>query len=253
MIHIPSLRSQGRVSGRRDQGGRCGTVRVREIDKPRSYQPPLPVCPRNPVGGPEIDRPAELDPPAEPAPCGSYLGAHRSANRAISRPRPGRCLKGLDRIACERTRRHMRPGCWRVSPFVPPAQLSPSTTSTAGTPRAARGRRRPQSLAAGCSDAGAAGHLPIPASCWWRRARRRTLPVICIPAPCAVTTAPGEQWACRRGVFCFEASYAAKARCAARPCRSWPRERPHSCCRSAAPVGRTVRACSICSQSKTAG
>jgi len=178
---------------------------------------PCAVCPRKPVRS-EIDR-APLEawiPRLNPPPVCSTWWAHPDRGNGVRSLVPGPGAGGLEGgLIGIAWRRHPPQAAklWRVSPFVAAlcSQLSsPAATHQHGSalhPRA--GSRRCQaakSLAAVSSDGRPAGHLDPGELLWRPCARRPGLPVICIPGPLRPVkpTAPGEQWACRRGVFCFE-------------------------------------------------
>jgi len=167
----------------------------------------------------------------------------------FSRPGPGRCVEGVDRIACEDTRQAAA-SCLAVRHSWPPCSAFPPAQPDTAAPRAARGaagRPKPGAdsglPAAGISDP---GELLVGGPC-----APAGLPVMLHSGPpAAVTTALVSSGACRRGVLLRRPSYPPRARLRPPgPAGSWPRKRRNAgAVRSRAPVvepaGRTARSAS---------
>ncbi len=136
---------------------------------------------------------------SEPAPGVLYLVGTPIGNRADLSPRAQRVLAGVDRIACEDTRHSGS----LLAGLGPPGRLLSfhQHNQSARLPELLAALEAGESLAV-ISDAGLPG-ISDPGELLVAAARAAGRPVICVPGPCAVTTALVSS-GLPSGRFCFE-------------------------------------------------
>ena len=145
-----------------------------------------------------------MSPPSEPAPGVLYLVGTPIGHRGDLSPRARQVLAGVDRVACEDTRRS---GLLLHQLGLRSRELGPRLLSFHQHNQAARIPELLQALRQGeavavISDAGLPG-ISDPGEALVAAARAADLPVICVPGPSAVTTAlVSSGLPCGR--FCFE-------------------------------------------------
>ncbi len=146
-----------------------------------------------------MDRP-EAPSAAEPAPSVLYVVGTPIGNRDDLSPRARRVLAAVDRIACEDTRRS---GLLlqQLGLSGRPLLSFHAHNETARIPSLLAGLERGESLAL-ISDAGLPG-ISDPGEALVAAARARGLTVVCVPGPCALTTALVSS-GLPTGRFCFE-------------------------------------------------
>ena len=146
-----------------------------------------------------MDRP-DAPTPAEPAPGVLYVVGTPIGNRDDLSPRARRVLAGVDRIACEDTRRS---GLLLQQLGIGgrPLVSFHAHNEQARLPSLLAALERGESLAL-ISDAGLPG-ISDPGEALVAEARARELRVVCVPGPCALTTALVSS-GLPSGRFCFE-------------------------------------------------
>lgn len=138
--------------------------------------------------------------PTEPAAGALYVVGTPIGNRDDLSPRARRVLAAVDRIACEDTRRS---GLLlqQLGLSGRPLLSFHAHNETARIPSLLAGLERGESLAL-ISDAGLPG-ISDPGEALVAAARARGLTVVCVPGPCALTTALVSS-GLPTGRFCFE-------------------------------------------------
>jgi 16S rRNA (cytidine1402-2'-O)-methyltransferase len=144
--------------------------------------------------------------PTEPVPGTLYLVGTPIGNLEDLSPRARRVLAGVDRIACEDTR-HSGTLLRRLG-ITGPCLSYHQHNQSQRIPQLLDALERGESLAV-ISDAGLPG-ISDPGEPLVAAARAAGLPVICIPGPCAVTTALVSS-GLPSGRFCFEGFLPAKS------------------------------------------